>query len=126
MRPNHPTWADPDVPYLLNVNNATRKESLWVASGGPARRTGLLGTDGLDGLLWIERCSSVHTVGMRYAIDVAYLTRTGRVLDVVTMRPGRVGFPRLRARSVLEAPAGVMARLGVRPGVVVGRSAASS
>ncbi|WP_240646171.1 DUF192 domain-containing protein [Georgenia sp. SYP-B2076] len=95
-----------------------------MAASGPARRQGLLGTDGLDGLLWIERCSSVHTFGMRYPIDVAYLTRSGRVLDVATMRPGRAGLPRLRARSVLEAPAGVMAGLGVRPGADVGRAPA--
>ena len=126
MRHFRPIWTNRDEPYLLIVNGATGKDSLWVASSGPARRQGLLGTDGLDGVLWIERCSSVHTFGMRYPIDVAYLTRTGRVLDVVTMRPGRAGLPRPRARSVLEAPAGALAPLGVRPGAVVSRSAAPS
>ncbi|MEU6663559.1 DUF192 domain-containing protein [Streptomyces sp. NPDC046821] len=92
---------------------------LEIAESGPARRRGLLGRDGIDGALLLTASSSVHTVGMRFAIDVAYLDRRGKVLAVRTMRPGRIGLPRLRARSVLEAEAGAMARWGVRRGVRV-------
>ena len=90
-----------------------------VASSGPDRRRGLLGTASLEGALWIERCSSVHCVGMAYPIDVAHVDRRGRVLAVVTMRPGAVGRPRLRGRSVVEAEAGRMAAWGVRRGSAV-------
>jgi hypothetical protein len=38
---------------------------------------------------------------------------------VCTMRPGRLGMPRLRARHVVEAEAGVMAGWGVREGALV-------
>ncbi|QDC25918.1 DUF192 domain-containing protein [Georgenia yuyongxinii] len=93
--------------------------NLWVARNRAERRQGLLGTDHLDGALLIERCSSVHTVGMRYAIDVAFVGAAGRVRDVVTMVPGRVGLPRPLARAVVEAPAGELRRLGVRPGTVL-------
>ena len=40
---------------------------------------------------------------MRFAIDVAFVDRHLRVRRVLTMRPGRLGLPWLRARHVLEA-----------------------
>jgi uncharacterized membrane protein (UPF0127 family) len=92
---------------------------LEVAGSARARRRGLLGRDGIEGALLLSPASSVHTLGMRFAIDVAYLDRKSRVLAVRTMRPGRVGLPRPLARHVLEAEAGAMERWGVRRGVRV-------
>ncbi|MCX4916735.1 DUF192 domain-containing protein [Streptomyces sp. NBC_00687] len=89
------------------------------ASTARARRRGLLGRDGIEGALLLTPASSVHTLGMRFPIDVAYLDRASRVLAVRTMRPGRVGLPRPRARAVLEAEAGSMERWGVERGVRV-------
>ncbi|WP_443047934.1 DUF192 domain-containing protein [Streptomyces sp. H39-S7] len=90
---------------------------LEIAASYRARTRGLLGRDGLDGALLLTPATSVHTVRMRFAIDVAYLDRRLRVLAVRTMPPGRLGRPRLRARHVLEAEAGAMERWGVRRGV---------
>ena len=90
---------------------------LELAESARARRRGLLGRDGIEGALLLGPASSVHTLGMRFAIDVAYLDRTFRILAVRTMRPGRVGLPRPRSRYVLEAEAGHMERWGVRRGV---------
>lgn len=59
---------------------------------------------------------SVHTIGVRFAIDVAYCDRDMKVLDVVTMSPNRIGRPRLRSRIVVEAPARSFERWGVSPG----------
>ncbi|MFF3247555.1 DUF192 domain-containing protein [Streptomyces sp. NPDC002870] len=87
-----------------------------AATYGPRRR-GLLGRDGIEGAILLTPCNSVHTFRMRFTIDVAYLDRELRVVDVQTMKPGRLGRPRLRARHVLEAEAGAMAGWGVRPGV---------
>ncbi|MFJ9134608.1 DUF192 domain-containing protein [Streptomyces sp. NPDC102256] len=89
------------------------------AATARARRRGLLGRDGIEGALLLTPASSVHTLGMRFPIDVAYLDRASRVLAVRTMRPGRVGLPRPRARAVLEAEAGSMERWGVERGVRV-------
>lgn len=80
------------------------------------RRRGLLGTDGLDGALWVEPCKQVHTIRMRYPIDVAHIARDGTVLTTRTLSPWRVGALRLRARVVVEAEAGAFARWGLRPG----------
>ncbi|MBW5484044.1 DUF192 domain-containing protein [Streptomyces bambusae] len=96
---------------------------LEVAASYRARTRGLLGRDGVDGALLLTPAGSVHTFGMRFAIDVAYLDRRLRVLAVRTMPPGRLGLPRPRSRHVLEAEAGAMAAWGLRPGTVVGLSA---
>jgi uncharacterized protein len=72
-------------------------------------RARLLGLAGLDreqtgaGLL-IPRCRSVHTFGMRFALDVYFLDCEGVALDVRRLVPARrVLFCRLAA-AVLEIP----------------------
>ncbi|MET8951666.1 DUF192 domain-containing protein [Streptomyces sp. NPDC004393] len=92
---------------------------LEVARSASDRRRGLLGRDGIEGALLLSPASAVHTLGMRFAIDVAYLDRDLRVVAVRTMRPGRIGLPRPWARHVLEAEAGAMERWGVRRGTQV-------
>jgi uncharacterized protein len=83
-----------------------------------ARMRGLLGRRGLgagEGLL-ISPAPSVHTCGMRFPIDVVFLDRGLRVLDVrAALRPWRFAAHR-GARSVLELPAGRAAEAGLRPG----------
>ena len=88
-----------------------------VAETASTRRRGLLGTDRVEGALWITRCPSVHMVGMRYPIDVAVVDRDGRVLRTKTLRPwtGGTGL-RLRASATVEAPAGALTAWGVVPG----------
>lgn len=84
------------------------------------RLRGLLGVDGVDGALAFPRCRSVHTMGMRFAIDVAFLDKQGRVVDmVVPMVPWRLGRTRFRARQVLEAEAGAFVRWGLSVGDVL-------
>lgn len=104
---------------MLSTPDTPEPVPLELAESARTRRRGLLGRDGVEGALLLGPASSVHTVGMRFAIDVAYLDRKFRVLTVRTMRPGRVGLPRPRARYVLEAEAGAMERWGVRRGVRV-------
>ena len=100
--------------------------TMELATTRAARRRGLLGRSGLDGALVLRPCRQVHTMGMRFPIDVAFCARDGRVLRVVTMRPGRVSRIVWRARFVVEADAGSFARWGVRRGttIVVRESAA--
>ncbi|MYW21595.1 DUF192 domain-containing protein, partial [Streptomyces sp. SID2955] len=76
---------------------------LEVSASYRARTRGLLGRDSVDGAMLLSPASGVHTFGMRIPIDVAYLDRRLTVIAVRTMRPGRLGLPRLRARHVLEA-----------------------
>jgi uncharacterized protein len=90
-----------------------------VARSFRDRSRGLLGRDGLEGALLLDPGSSVHTFRMRFAIDVAFCDRAGRVLDTVTMARNRLGRPRIRAKRIVEAEAGAFERWGLRPGVTV-------
>lgn len=91
--------------------------SVEVAATRSARRRGLLGRQGIDGAMLLPGARSVHTVGMKFAIDIAHLDSEMRVLTVTTMRPGRIGRYSRRARHVLEAEAGSLQQFGIGPGV---------
>ncbi len=90
--------------------------SLEVASSVVARSRGLLGKKTYEGAILLRRTRSVHTIGMRFAIDVAFLADDLRVVAVDTLKPYRISLPRRGGRSVLEARAGAFARWGLVPG----------
>ena len=90
--------------------------SLDLARSWRERSKGLLGRDGIDGALWIAPARQVHTVGLRFAIDVAFCDREGVVLRTVTMVPYRVSMPVLKARAVVEAEAGAFGRWNLKAG----------
>lgn len=93
--------------------------SLTIASERADRRRGLLGRSGFEGALLIERVRSVHTVGMRFAIDVAFCDDDLRVLRIRTLGPGRVTVPVRGASRAIEAEAGAFARWGLAVGDVL-------
>ena len=86
--------------------------ALEVAGSRKARRRGLVGRDGFDGALLLERVRWVHTLGLRFPIDVAYLDAEGHVLKTVRMGRHRVGMPVPRAAAVVEAEAGAFGKTG--------------
>ena len=90
--------------------------SLDVASSVIAKSRGLLGKKSYEGAMLLRGTRSVHTIGMRFAIDVAFLSDDLRVVAVVTMRPQRIALPRRGGRSVLEAQAGAFERWALTPG----------
>ena len=93
--------------------------SVELASTFKSRLKGLLGRDGFEGALLLRPARSVHTLGMRFAIDVAHLDGDLCVLRVTTMRPWRLGRPVPKAHAVLEAEAGAFASWELRPGDVL-------
>ena len=101
------------------VSDARVLASAEVAESRAARRRGLLKRDAFDGAFVIEPCRWIHTIGMRFPIDVAYLDADGTVVKTIQMHRHRVGIPVHRARSVVEAEAGAFARWGLRVGDVV-------
>lgn len=57
--------------------------------------------------MWISPCKGIHMFGMRFAIDAVFLDRRLRVVRIVQrLRPWRMVPLVLRARSVVELPAG--------------------
>jgi len=73
------------------------------------RRKGLLGRSRMepeDGL-YIVPCEWVHTFGMQFPIDLAFLAADGRVLCVHhCLKPNRLSKIAVRAQGVLELAAG--------------------
>jgi uncharacterized membrane protein (UPF0127 family) len=102
------------MPWL--VRDGEVLASLEIAEGRRQRARGLLGRDEIDGALLLAPARSVHTFGMRFTIDVAFLDADNRVLRVITMAPWRISRPVWRGRSVVEAPEGAFAHWGVRAG----------
>jgi uncharacterized membrane protein (UPF0127 family) len=103
-----------------NVDSGTVvADHVAIASRPVERAIGLLKHAQLDegeGLL-LSPCRGVHTCGMRFAIDIVALDESGVVVDAVTgLRPWRVRLPRPGARSVLELPAGSLARSNTKRG----------
>jgi uncharacterized membrane protein (UPF0127 family) len=101
------------------VANGRVLASAEVAETRRDRRRGLLGRDGVLGAYVLPRCRWVHTIGMRFAIDVAHLDAAGVVVRTTRMSRHRVGLPVRRARTVIEASAGAFERWGLRVGDVV-------
>ena len=77
---------------------------------------GLLGRDGIDGALLLVPARSVHTIGMRFPLDVAWLDADLTVLRTARLARHRMSRPVLRAACVLEAEAGTFARWGLQVG----------
>jgi uncharacterized membrane protein (UPF0127 family) len=106
----------------IHVRNLTRDavlaDAASVADSSESRRTGLLKHTGLapgDGL-WIVPCESVHSFFMKFTIDVLYLDRQHKVKKIrPEMVPWRASAC-LTAHSVLELPAGTIARTGTVAG----------
>jgi uncharacterized membrane protein (UPF0127 family) len=98
----------------LRVHNRSRDTILadraLIADTSKARKTGLLKHDRLEHGegLWITPCEGVHTVGMKFPIDVLFLDKKRKVLKI------RAAMPRWRmaaclwAHSVLELPSGMV------------------
>ena len=78
------------------------------------RMRGLLGRAELEEgtLMLLDPCSSVHTFGMQFAIDVVFLDKNRCVQKVSrNVRPGRIAFGGVRAKAVLEAQAGWLPKI---------------
>jgi uncharacterized membrane protein (UPF0127 family) len=103
---------------IVRIENATRHKVLCerceVADNMFTRMRGLLGKSTLAagaGLL-ITPCPSIHMFGMKFSLDVVFLTRENIVTDMVeNIAPGRyyVARPQQgKAYSALELPVGTI------------------
>ena len=58
--------------------------------------------------IWIQPCSSLHTMWMRVSIDIFFLDADGTVLEVHRqVKPWKFIIPKQRCQSVLEVPEGL-------------------
>jgi uncharacterized membrane protein (UPF0127 family) len=87
-----------------------------IAQGRRHRARGLLGRDSVEGAVVLRPCRQVHSLGMRFPIDVAFCSSEGEVLRMLELAPWRLTRPVWRAAFVVEAAAGAFDRWNLRPG----------
>lgn len=99
----------------MPVINITKKT--WLATKVKkadnflTRLVGLLKRSNLgpEEALWLMPSKGIHTIGMKFPIDVVFLDKRNVVVAVVSgMLPFRIGGVRLRSYSVLELPNGTL------------------
>jgi uncharacterized membrane protein (UPF0127 family) len=101
------------------VSDARVLASVEVASDRRDRRHGLLGRNAVDGAFVLRPCRWVHTIGMRFPLDVAFVAADGTVVRITRMARHRIGAPTPRAAWVIEATAGAFERWGLAVGDTV-------
>lgn len=107
----------------MKVYNVSRNlclaDSVIMADSFFLRLKGLLGKSGLpEGCCMVLKpCRSIHTMFMRFSLDVLFLDRQNRVLAMVSdMPPFRFSKSLRQAYMVMEFPAGSLISSGTLPG----------
>lgn len=106
---------------MTNSQGRVLADRADIADTSSKRRTGLLKHSKLDAGegLWIAPTEGIHTFGMKFPIDVVFLSRKKKVLKIrANMVRGRIALS-LRAHSVLELPSGTLEATGTAPGDVL-------
>jgi uncharacterized membrane protein (UPF0127 family) len=101
------------------VSNGTVLASAEHATSHRDRGRGLLGRDSIEGAMVFDRTKWVHTMGMKFAIDVAHLDAEGVVIRLSHLPPNRVGVYVHKAVRVVEAQGGAFERWGLQLGDIV-------
>ena len=93
---------------------------LRTADSFTSRLVGLAGrrAPSPDTGLLLTGTRAVHTFGMRYALDLVWLDRAGRVIRVDRALPPRRFAACAKARAVIELAAGGADRAGLAPGAI--------
>ena len=107
----------------MQAFNDTRQRFLAgrgsVAARPWARMRGLIGRTSFElgeGLLLVGT-QGIHTIGMRFAIDVLFLDQDGNVIHLIhAMEPLRFSPFIRKAAMVLELPVGVLHETGTQVG----------
>ena len=102
------------MPWLVREGDVLAAAE--VAATARARRRGLRGRGGVEGAFVLRPCRNVHTVGMRFTIDVAFCDRDGVVIRTCCLRPWRLSPVVPRAALAIEAPVGAFERWNLRLG----------
>ena len=104
---------------LMNDRNQrVVARTLLTAFDSASRRRGLLQHDSLpdDTALIIAPSNAIHTFCMRFAIDVAFVSRSGKVLKLRRDMPAWRIAAAWRGFAVVELASGALDRAETRPG----------
>ncbi len=101
---------------MLLTQKATRAKT-WLA-----RLKGLLGKEALspNEALVLSPCNSIHTFFMRFPIDAIFMSSKGKVLHLYSdLKPNRLTVLHLRAKEVIELPAGTIKQWNIHVGDIL-------
>ncbi len=90
--------------------------ALEIANTVYDRSKGLLGRTSYEGAMYLPHVRSVHTLMMRFPIDVAFIDKKLEVVGVQRLAKWRIALPRRRTHSIIEAEAGSFERWGLAVG----------
>ena len=118
-----PLLRSSESPFVLTNtrNNHIVAHTLLTAFDSASRRRGLLKHDSLEegSALIIAPTSAIHTFWMRFAIDVAFVSKEGRVVKVrPAVMPWRMAAA-WGAYAVVEMAAGGFDRSETRAGDLI-------
>jgi uncharacterized membrane protein (UPF0127 family) len=102
----------------LYKNNQLVVNKVWLAEKVFQRMRGLLFRKPLepDQAMLIRPCSSIHTIGMSYPLDIVFIDAQGIVLKTFrNVRPLRMAFA-INAYATVEFYAGEIERIGIQSG----------
>lgn len=111
--------ANVGTPMLINARSGRSvASSVEIATTRKQRRRGLLGRDGLcaGSAFVLAPCRAVHTIGMRFPIDVIFVDNEGHVVKLVEHMEGwRIAMAG-DASITIELWAGALKAVDVRVG----------
>jgi uncharacterized membrane protein (UPF0127 family) len=115
-----PLLREPGLAHRIDNsrNGHTVATTLLTAFDSATRRTGLLRHDSLPegSALIIAPSNAVHTIGMRFSIDIAFVRRDGSIVKMYkALRPWRMAAA-FRAFAVVELAAGALDAAGTIAG----------
>lgn len=109
------------MPIYNKIKNITLPFQVVEANSFLTRLVGLLGTKKIDTekVLYIKRCSGIHTIGMKYSIDAVFLNKYSRVTRLYeSLKPNRITSINFKDHRVLEFPSGTIKDLKIDKGDV--------
>lgn len=104
---------------IIKKNNLVISNKTTIADNWFKRMIGLLSYRDLkEGeSLWLLPGKHIHTIGMRFNIDVVFLDRSMKVLKTVnSVKPFRLCLANKNTTSVLELPSGTLENLKLNIG----------
>jgi uncharacterized protein len=98
------------------IRNGEVLSELEMANTAATRAKGLMGRKTFEDAIYLHPTNSVHTLFMRFTLDVAFLDKNLQVVAISSMKPWRMGWPRRKARSVIEATEGTFNKWNLQVG----------
>ena len=106
----------------LKLDEKTVVERCIQADRFGSRLIGLLNKKSITSqeALILVPCDMVHTIVMRFPIDIIFVNREGLVLKIIeNLKPTRIAARVPGAWAVIEAKSGMAEVLGIKPGLAL-------